>query len=152
MSTNVVRPEWKPKESAGKHWTAGAAPAPIPFPEQRRDTDAAPLLAVDVEQLERMSFSGVLQDAAVRDGRDHDEIAEAIHVSPGYFSKFLRAVAEAWARRLVAYCRETKTVAPIQWLAHQVGGELVMRDSRAARIAELQAQLQELQRDQRRAA
>ncbi len=150
MAATVVRPEWKAKESAGKRWTDGAAPAPIPFPQ--RDAEPAPLHVLDVEQLERMSFSALLQDAAVRDGRNHEDIAAAINVSPGYFSKFLRAVGQAWAKRLVAFCRETKTVAPIQWLAHQVGGELVMRDSRAARIAELQAQLQELTREQRRAA
>lgn len=50
------------------------------------------------------------------------------------------------AKRLVAFMRVTNSLAPLQWMALQMGCELVVRDAQAARIAELQAELQQLTR------
>lgn len=44
------------------------------------------------------------------------------------------------------FCRVTQSLAPIQWMAEQVGCDLVQRDSRAAEIAELRQRLQQLER------
>lgn len=91
------------------------------------------------------SFCGVLADAARGSGMDDHEIADAIHVCPGYMSRFMRAVGQQWAQRLVRFCRTTGSLGPVQWMADQLGCDLVPRDSRAAEVAELQARLRELQ-------
>lgn len=39
----------------------------------------------------------------------------------------------------------TQSLAPLQWLAAQVGCELVKKDRRAAEVAALKARLQELE-------
>lgn len=95
--------------------------------------------------LDRMSFNGVLADAARSCGIDDQQIAEAIHVCAPYFSRLMRGVAQQWARRIVALCRVTGSLGPVQWMAHQLGCDVVPRDSRAAEVAELRARLRELE-------
>jgi hypothetical protein len=95
--------------------------------------------------LDLATFNGCLTEAARHSGMEDQEIADQIHICHGYMSRFMRGVAQQWAKRLVAFMRTTRSLAPLQWLAHQMGCELVVRDSQAERIAALQAQLRELQ-------
>lgn len=92
------------------------------------------------------TFNGALNEAARHSGLDDQEIADALHICHGYMSRFMRGVAQQWDRRLVAFCRVTQSLAPVQWMAEQLGCELVPRDSRAAEIAELRQRLQQLER------
>lgn len=92
------------------------------------------------------SFSAVLSYAAQSSGMDDQELAERLSICKGYMSRFLRGVAEAWAKRVVRFMEATHSLAPLQWIAARVGCEVVQLDSRAAQIAALQAQLNELQR------
>lgn len=92
------------------------------------------------------TFTQVLQYAAQASGRDDDAIADALAICKGYMSRFMRGVGQQWARRIVLFMRETGSLAPLQWLAAQVGCEVVPGDSRAAEVALLQARLAELSR------
>lgn len=77
-----------------------------------------------------MTFSVALETAMSVRRVTQEQYAEAMNISPGYFGKFLRAVGEEWARRLVAYMRETRSLAPLQWLADRVDCDVVPRNSR----------------------
>lgn len=69
------------------------------------------------------------------------EIARLIGVSPGYFSKLTRAVGEAWARRVIAMVLVTRSRAPLEWMAQEVGCEIVPTGELSAlraRVAELE--------------
>ena len=92
------------------------------------------------------TFTQILQYAAQASGRDDDDIAQALAICKGYMSRFMRGVGQQWARRIVLFMRETGSLAPLQWLAAQVGCEVVPGDSRAAEVAQLQARLAELTR------
>jgi hypothetical protein len=58
--------------------------------------------------------------------------------------RFMRGVAQQWVKRLVGFCRVTQSLAPLQWMANELGADLVPRDTRAAQVAALEAQLREL--------
>lgn len=96
--------------------------------------------------LARSSFCGVMADAARTSGMDDCHLAEAIHVCPGYMSRLMRGVGQQWARRTVEFCRVTNSLGPVQWMADQLGCDLVQRDSRAAEVAQLRQRLQDLER------
>lgn len=91
------------------------------------------------------TFNGCLVEAARHSGLEDQEIADEIHICHGYMSRFMRGVAQQWARRLVAFMRTTRSLAPLQWIAHQMGCDVVQRDSRAAEVAQLTARLRELE-------
>jgi len=90
------------------------------------------------------TFNGVLQFAAQHSGESDEAIAEAMHICKGYMSRFMRGVAQQWAKRLVLFMRKTQSLGPLQWLAEQVGCDVVMRDSRAAEVAALKQRLREI--------
>lgn len=92
------------------------------------------------------SFSAVLSFAAQNSGMDDQDLAERLSICKGYMSRFLRGVAEAWAKRVVRFMQATHSLAPLQWMAAQVGCEVVQQDARAAEVAALQARLAELTR------
>lgn len=94
----------------------------------------------------KASFSGCLIAAAHSSGKEDQEIALEIHISQGYMSRFMRGVAQQWAKRLIAFMRATNSRAPLQWIADQMGCDVVMRDTRAAEVAALRSRLQELER------
>ncbi len=50
----------------------------------------------------------------------------------------------ALARRVVRFMRVTGSIAPLQWLADQIGCDVVVRDVSSARIRELEAELNRL--------
>lgn len=74
------------------------------------------------------------------------QIADELHICAGYMSRFMRGVAQQWARRMVAFMRATNSLAPLQWMASQMGCDVVVRSSREARIRELESELQEIRR------
>jgi hypothetical protein len=140
MSTNVGRVDRQPQATTGDRWSQRplnlTAAAPPPMPMQL----VAPLV------LATASFNAVLQFAAQHSGLDDQDIAEAISVCKGYMSRFMRGVAQQWAKRLVLFMRVTQSLAPLQWLADQMGCEVVLRDSRAAEVAALRQRLNDLER------
>lgn len=123
-------------ETAGKHQQAE-----MPFfAVVRAPAQASPDL------IARMSDVGALRLSVQESGRDDYEIADALHISPGYMSKVLKGTAGLYGKRLVAFMRHTNNLAPLQWLADQMGCDLVLRDSRAAEVAALRAKLAELEK------
>ena len=98
------------------------------------------------------TFTGVLGWALIHAGLEQQDAAREVHVSEGYMSRFLSSLGEQWARRTVRFMRATSCLGPLQWMAEQVGCDVVQRDTRAAEVAALQARLAELQREGRAAA
>ena len=126
--------EWKPAETAGTHSQGalaliGAVPGPRRF---------------DDDLLGRATFSGLLSWSAERAGMSDQQIADELPISHGYMSKFVRGTGEAWAKRLVRFMRITGSLAPLQWIADQMGCDVVVRDVNQARIRELEEQLRAL--------
>jgi len=136
MDRSLQPVEWKPEASAGKHWQVEASP-PALGPEP-------PPTMLDPFLLARVSFSGALNEAAKSSGKEDQAIAAEIHISAGYMSRAMRGIWQHWAKRLIAFMRATNSRAPLQWIAHQVGCEVVVRSTRDARIRELEAELQQL--------
>lgn len=101
---------------------------------------------LDLEFIQRADFNGVLCAAARHSGYDDLKLAEQIHVSAGYMSRFMRGVGQQWARRMVLFMRVTQSLAPLQWLADQMGCDLTVRNAAAAEKALLLARLRELER------
>lgn len=91
--------------------------------------------------IHKATFSGCLGKAALHSGLEDHEIADAIPISHGYMSKFMRNVGQQWAKRLVKFMHITQSVAPLQWIADQMGCDVVVRSSREARIRQLEAEL-----------
>lgn len=134
MGHSLRATEWKPAETAGTHSQGalaliGAVPGPRRF---------------DDDLLGRATFSGLLSWSAERAGMSDQQIADEMAISHGYMSKFMRGVAESWARRLVRFMRITGSLAPLQWIADQMGCDVVVRDVNQARIRELEEQLRAL--------
>jgi hypothetical protein len=136
MQSTLPRVEWKGEESTGKH-PQGA----FPFLAKVR----APALA-EIEFIRVAPAPAALRYAVQRSGKDDHEVADEIAISHGYMSKVLKGTAGLHNARLVAFMRSTGSLAPLQWLAEQVGCDVVQRDNRAAEVAELQARLRELER------
>ena len=135
MGSTVHPNEWKPKETAGNSTQVGmpflsTAPAMQMLP--------APLVTA-------ASFSGCLIEACRFSGMEDKQLADRIHVSTGYFSKFIRGVGQQWAKRLVAFMRHSHSLAPLQWIAVQMGCDVTLRDARAAEVAALKSRLMELE-------
>lgn len=135
MDQSFAEFEWKPQASAGKR-----SQVEMPF----LGLVASPHL-LDAFVLERISFNGALNEAAKFSGKEDQQLADEIHISPGYMSRFMRGVGQQWAKRLVAHMNATNSRAAVQWIAHQVGGEFVAKDRRAVEVATLKARLQELE-------
>ena len=105
----------------------------------------APRLA-SADILGRLSDVGALRLSVQESGQDDYEIAAALAISPGYMSKVLKGTAGLYGKRLVKFMRQTNNLAPLQWLAEQMGCDVVQRDSRSAEVAALKARLQELEK------
>jgi hypothetical protein len=104
------------------------------------------------ESVARASFSGCLNEAAKHSGMDDHEIADAIHICHGYMSRFMRGVAQQWAKRLVAFMRKTQSYAPLQWIADQMGCDILVRSVVSAELAAARSRVAELERSGRVAA
>ncbi|WP_157773623.1 hypothetical protein [Variovorax atrisoli] len=137
MDRSFFPTEWKPQETTGKRWQAGlSVTEQVPRPE-----------AVELELIERSGFSKALSDAAMQSGMDNYQIADAIHISHGYMCKFMRGVGEQWAKRLVAFMRKTKSLAPLVWLADQMGCDVVVRHKMSAELMAAYSKIQEYERE-----
>jgi len=134
--------EWKPEASAGNHSQSSLALVGE-VPRQQ-------LLEAAVVQ--RATFNGVLNEACKNSGMEDQEIADAIHISHGYMSRFMRGVGQQWAKRLVAFMRVTNSLAPLQWMADQMGCEITVRSAVSAELAAARARVAELERNGRYAA
>lgn len=98
------------------------------------------------EYVSRASYVGSCRYAAQRSGRDDYEIADEMHLSHGYMSKVLKGTAGFYGEKLVKFMRITGSLAPLQWLADQMGCDLVQRDPAKTRIAELERELEQLKK------
>lgn len=139
MGTTFDEFDRQPKGTIGNHWSQ----RPLAIHAEAPPPVVLGLLPLAV--VAGASFTQVLQFAAQASGRDDEDIARALAICKGYMSRFMRGVGQQWARRLVAFMRETGSLGPLQWMADQVGCELVQRDSRAAEVAVLRARLHELE-------
>lgn len=139
MGTIFTGIDRKPEATTGNHSSRHS------FYDE--DDAAEPMSLQPQHVVARQSFSTVLQFAAMGSGLDDQQLAKKLSVCKGYMSRFLRGVAEAWAKRLVKYMRATNSLAPLQWMAAQVGCEVVQLDVRAAEIAALEARLAEMRRE-----
>lgn len=138
MGTIFSATDRKPEATTGNHSSRHAF--------YDADDAAEPMSMQPAHVVARQSFSTVLQFAAMGSGLDDQQLAKKLSVCKGYMSRFLRGVAEAWAKRLVKYMEATHSLAPLQWLAAQVGCEVVVLDTQAARIALLEHELAEIRR------
>jgi transcriptional regulator with XRE-family HTH domain len=142
MESTVLQTEGKPRATVANHSQRNLsihAEAP----------PAQPMQQIPHGPLVTSSFSDVLAHAALHAELDHEEIAERMHISKGYMSRFMNGVAQNWAKRLIKFMRETNSLAPLQWMAEQMGCDVVLRDREAAKIAALEAQLAEMKRNKR---
>lgn len=102
----------------------------------------APFRMAD-ELVARITDTGSIRYSVQMSGRDDYEVADELGISHGYMSKVLKGTAGLYGKRLVKFMRITNSVAPLQWLAEQMGCEVIVRDARAAKIAALEAELAE---------
>jgi hypothetical protein len=79
---------------------------------------------LEAHLIARASFAGCLNECIRHDGREHQQIAAAIHISKGYLSKLLASVWWAQIKRLIRFCKETRCLAPVQKIADELGYEL----------------------------
>lgn len=134
MDCTVDPTEWKPQASTGKYRQV-EAPLLCAVPAMHQ----LPASVVTVA-----SFSGCLIAAAQHSGFDDFEIAEQMHISHGYMSRFMRGIAQQWAKRLVTFMRITRSLAPLQWMVEQMACDMAPRASQSARIRELEDELRKL--------
>lgn len=131
--------EWKPEASAGNH-TQVSLPliGEVPRPA-----------ALEMFVVQQATFNGVLNHACKHSGMEDQEIADAIHISHGYMSRFMRGVGQQWAKRLIAFMRVTGSLAPLQWLADQMGCDITIRSALSAELAAARALIAEHERNGR---
>lgn len=142
MSINVHHDQWKPAATAGNH---GVSPQRgMPLLTMAPPSQRYRLLPTAV--LSGATFSHTLQHAALHSCLDQNELAKGVGISKSYMTKFLAGVGERWARLLVQFMSECCDLGPLQWMAAQVGCELVQCDTRAAEVAALRARLNELEK------
>lgn len=98
------------------------------------------------EFISRATWVGVLRYCIQRSGFDDFEVADKLHISHGYMSKVLKGTGSLAGERLTRFMAITQCVAPAQWIAFHAGADIVMRDPAAARIAELERELEQLRR------
>lgn len=132
MSKIFPRREAQSQASIGTH-----SQAEMPLVSPVADIQVLPRNVVA-----KVTFTGSLNEAVRNTGMDDQDIAEAINISPAYMSRFMRGAGQSWARRLVEFMRVTHSIAPLQWLAEQMGCDVLLRSSNDARIKALEAELQ----------
>ncbi len=141
MATTLRPDHRQPVATTGNHSSAQR-----PLQLLAEAPRALPLALLPAAAVAAASFNQVLAYAAQASGRDDEDIAASINICKGYMSRLMRGVGQQWAKRMVAFMHETGSLGPLQWMAHQLGCEVVQRDSRAAEVAALRARLQDLER------
>lgn len=107
---------------------------------------------LDMSVVRAASFNGCLQSARLHCGLDDQQLAKKMHISKGYMSKFLNGVADCWVRRFIGFMRITGSLAPLQWIANQMGCDLVNRSELTRERDELLARMADLERRERMVA
>ena len=94
------------------------------------------------------TFRAALRFAINRSGFDQEAVAVELGIDPSCFSRMVKEPRHAYARprefpneKLADFCRITGCLAPLQWLAGQVGYEPV--SARETRIQRLERELAE---------
>lgn len=108
-------------------------------------TPLHPMQMADPAFISRCTWNASLRYAVQRSGFDDYEVADEIAVSHSYMSKILKGTAGLHGQRLVRFMRHSSSLASLQWIAERVGAEIVLRDRRAAEVAELRARLTQLE-------
>lgn len=137
---SVEAPQWKPADTGGNRVVSQRDFGGVAVVELR---------LIEPHIVSRGTFTGMLNECLRLDGRDDQEIARAVSISKGYLSKLLRSVWWAQVRRFIRFMRETRCVAPLQWIADDLGFELrakksaleMERDAALARAAELEQRI-----------
>jgi plasmid maintenance system antidote protein VapI len=129
MGSILDATEGKPEATIRKDWEGEQREMPL-FAEVQPPKEAC---AVFVQQ---SSWPGAIRYAVQRSGYDDYEVADAMHISHGYFSRVMRGTASLSGERLVKFMRITGSVAPLQWLADQMGYELRAKKSELEQRAE----------------
>lgn len=142
MDRIFAPPEWKPQATAGNRSQADLALI----------GEVPTLHLLDLPHVRHATFNGVLNEAAKHSGMEDQDIADKIHISRGYMSRFMRGVGQQWAKRLIAFMRVTNSLAPLQWLADQMGCDITVRNAVSAELAAARARVAELERGGRLAA
>jgi hypothetical protein len=139
FTTESVRPtEWQVQASAGNH---GQYQLPVHNEIKERPMSLLPLGA-----LRGATFSSVLLNAVQRSDHDQNSLAQQMHISEGYMSRFLKTRAAAWAKRLIRFMHLTGDLGALQWIAHEMGCELVVRTAAEAEARALRSRLAEIER------
>jgi hypothetical protein len=142
MGTSVQRAEWKDQDSRGKDSQSDLALlAPV-----------AGMGLAELAFIDRCSWEGAMRYAVQRSGKDDYEVADDVGISHGYMCKVLKGTAGLYGKRLIRFMRQTQCLAPLQWIAHQLGCDVVPRSSQAAEIQRLRAALLEAERQYGRVA
>lgn len=144
MSTNVGRVDRQPQATTGNRSQRELQILGVAPPAQQ-------LQALPTGVLAASSFNDLLAHAALHAELDHEEIARRIHISKGYMSRFLNGVAYQWAKRLVNFMNVTGSLAPLQWIADQMGCDITVRSALSAELAAARARVAELERGGRAA-
>lgn len=143
MAASIAATEWKGEESTGKHSQVQRGMGFVALLPQ-------PALA-DPEFVSRASWEGTLRYAVQRSGKDDFEVADEMAMSHGYMSKVLKGVAGMYGKRLVKFMQLTGSVAPLQWMAEQVGYELTKK-APESETDRLRRELADAQRELRKRA
>jgi len=143
MFSSTTATEWQVQASAGN---LGQYQLPVHNEIKERQMTLLPLVA-----LRGASFSSVLLNAVQRSDHDQNSLAQRMHISEGYMSRFLKTRAAAWAKRLIKFMHETHDLGALQWIAHEMGCDLVVRTAAEAEARALRARLNEIERGGRAA-
>jgi transcriptional regulator with XRE-family HTH domain len=100
--------------------------------------------------ISRASWDGAVRYAVQRAEMDQYEVADEMPISHGYMSRIMRGTAGFTGPKLVKFMTITRSIAPLQWLADQMGYEL-KRKKPLTKREELLAQLAELEDDEKAA-
>lgn len=82
--------------------------------------------------------------AMMHSGDTQESVAARVNVSASYLSLILTGKRICPARLVVDIARETKSAAPLQWMAAQIGAEVYV-DELAAKEARLARELRQVQ-------
>ncbi len=137
MDRSFLPTQWKDRDTSGQVSTV---------PGHFTDViELQPMRLADASFIRSCTWDASLRYAVHNSGVDDYEVADGIPVSHSYMSKILKGTAGLYGQKLVTCMRHTRSLAPLQWLAEQLGCDVVPRDSRAAEVAALTARLRELE-------
>jgi len=77
--------------------------------------------------VDRSSFEGAMRYAVQRCELDQYEIADEMGCSHGQMSKVMKGTGGFYGHRFVEFMKTTKSLAPLQWYAAQMGCVVVPR-------------------------